>query len=302
MPIPRDIAGLAWTQGGCVSRAQLLKAGLTRRQIDRMVTQGELRRAAGMTYRVFPAKDWLDQVRGALVAIPGSVASHQTAAGLHHFPRVRAAPVITAHTRTTHRIPGITVVRSHDLNPEHVVCLEGIRTTTIPRTVFDLCAVLHPKHVRSIVGDLMIDRRVNVAELEDVLQSCARRGKPGVKTLRGILETMGPGVHPMSELERRGLAVVGRSGVAEPQTEYAIPWDRTRRFDLAWPEARVAVEWDSRRWHAAIEQMTFDRRRDRTAVAHGWVVLRFTWDDVTVRPHEIGEELRTILAQRRADR
>jgi very-short-patch-repair endonuclease len=44
--------------------------------------------------------------------------------------------------------------------------------------------------------------------------------------------------------------------------------------------------------------MTFDRRRDRTAQRHGWVLIRFTWDDVTLRPGEVANEVRLLLAVR----
>jgi very-short-patch-repair endonuclease len=44
--------------------------------------------------------------------------------------------------------------------------------------------------------------------------------------------------------------------------------------------------------------MAEDRRRDREAAAHGWVLLRYTWDDVTERPHEIAETVRGLLTER----
>jgi very-short-patch-repair endonuclease len=45
--------------------------------------------------------------------------------------------------------------------------------------------------------------------------------------------------------------------------------------------------------------MTADRQRDREAAAHGWVLLRFTWEDVTERPYEIVETVRLLLQDRR---
>jgi hypothetical protein len=101
-----------------------------------------------------------------------------------------------------------------------------------------------------------------------------------------------------SELERRGARLVDRAGVPTPEREYPIPWESGRRFDLAWPKQMAAIEWDSRRWHGALEQMTFDRRRDRAAIANGWVVMRFTWDDVTTRPFEVEREIRDFVRSR----
>jgi very-short-patch-repair endonuclease len=45
--------------------------------------------------------------------------------------------------------------------------------------------------------------------------------------------------------------------------------------------------------------MAADRQRDREAAAHGWVLLRFTWDEVTERPYEIIETVRLLLQDRR---
>jgi very-short-patch-repair endonuclease len=45
--------------------------------------------------------------------------------------------------------------------------------------------------------------------------------------------------------------------------------------------------------------MTSDRRRDREAAAHGWVLLRFTWDDILDRPYEIVSSVKNLLRDRR---
>ncbi len=301
MGIPRNIIDIAVDQGGCVRRSQLIENGLTDRQVDRLLISGDVTKAPGDSYRVLPSKGWIDDVKAGLCAIPGSVASHQAAAVVHEFPRLRRAePVITAHTRTTHMVPGVRVIRSHDLSPDHVTTISGMRVTTIPRTVFDLCAVLHGRYVQAIVEDLILEHRVRPGELTQVLDSCARRGKPGVTAFRRILDHVGPGFVAMTELERRGSGLLRRSGITPGDAELPIPWEPQRRFDLAWPSEKVALEWDSRRWHGAMEQMTFDRRRDRNAIRHGWVILRFTWDDITVRPHEVVTEVRAILDERKA--
>lgn len=278
---------------------QLSELGLSRRRVHRLVASGEIVHWSSTTYRVLPSTGWLDDVKAALTAIPGSVASHHAAAALHGFPRLRTpAAMITVHSRTTHEVPDVRVVRSHDISPDHTCDVDGIKATTVARTVFDLCALLHPRHIGAIAEDLMLEKKLTHADLAEILDATARRGKPGVKTMRTILDRLGPGYVPKTELERRGFAIVERAAVPAPQVECPIPWDTRRRFDLAWPDARIAIEWDSRRWHGALEQMTFDRRRDREAIQNGWVVLRFTWDDVTVRPHEIARELRSVLQSR----
>ena len=113
-----------------------------------------------------------------------------------------------------------------------------------------------------------------------------------------ILEKRSTGEREPSKLEQLGLGLVRSADLQPPQIEYPMPWSKTRRFDLAWADQRVAVEWDSRRWHGALEAMSSDRARDREAAAHGWVVLRFTWEDVEKRPGAIIDDIRTILLSR----
>ncbi|MGH8949674.1 MAG: DUF559 domain-containing protein, partial [Acidimicrobiia bacterium] len=93
--------------------------------------------------------------------------------------------------------------------------------------------------------------------------------------------------------------VLARAGLPPPLPEHPIPWRPGRRFDDAYPQARVAIEWDSRAWHEQRAAMVEDRRRDREAAAQGWIVLRFTWDEVTTKPREIVETVRLSLHDRR---
>ena len=56
------------------------------------------------------------------------------------------------------------------------------------------------------------------------------------------------------------------------------------RVDLAYPGARLAVEADSRVWHAGRHDVQRNSTKSNELVARGWRVLHFTWFDVTSRP------------------
>lgn len=64
--------------------------------------------------------------------------------------------------------------------------------------------------------------------------------------------------------------------------------------DLAWPEFKVAVEYDGH-WHADPEQLHRHRRRLNQLVGVGWTVLRVTSrrlrDDFGRVPREIRNAL-----------
>jgi very-short-patch-repair endonuclease len=71
------------------------------------------------------------------------------------------------------------------------------------------------------------------------------------------------------------------------------------RVDLAYPELRIAIEYDGL-WHAERHAFLDDRRRLNRLVAAGWVVLHVTADDLR-RPDVLVARLRTLRAARRAE-
>jgi hypothetical protein len=299
MPVTHAIIDVAATQGGCILRRQILDLGMSPSAIDRLLRATDITPVVQGVYRVLPSSGWRSDLQAALAAIPGSVASHQTAAILHDVPRIRDhKTTVTAHSRTTHFFPLVTVRRSHDLLPEHITDVDGFAATTLPRTVVDLAAVLGREHLDDIVEDLVLAKRLDLGDVESVISQVARRGKPGVGSIRRVLEDRGTEKMPMSRLEKLGLSIVQGLSIPAPVREYPIPWASIRRFDLAWPEARLAVEWDSRTWHGGLRQMEEDRARDRLAIANGWVILRFTWDEVKKRPRNVGQQITSIVRSR----
>ncbi|WP_143517276.1 DUF559 domain-containing protein [Pseudonocardia sp. MH-G8] len=66
-------------------------------------------------------------------------------------------------------------------------------------------------------------------------------------------------------------------------------------IDLAFPDARIAIEIDSWAWHTDVERFRTDRRKGNALVRDGWVVLRFTWHDLTNRPGYVVAEIRAAL-------
>ena len=66
------------------------------------------------------------------------------------------------------------------------------------------------------------------------------------------------------------------------------------RVDLAYPSARVAVEYDGA-WHGAPGELHRDRRRINALVAAGWRVLYVTAADMH-RPEQVVARVRALLA------
>lgn len=291
------IQSIALNQGGAVTRTQALIAGLTKRQIDLRLGSGRWQHLVVGGYRVLTMEGHDSLVQAAVAVLPTAVASHTSAATIHDISRVPPGPpTVTVHSRTTHQFPGVTVVRCDDLAPSHVTETPGFRITTPARTIMDLAASLTPRHIGAIMDEAIASRLVTNDEVARVLDQVARRGKPGVTTMRTVLGERAGEVRPASVLEMRARRVLVEGGIRDFETEVPIPWSSTRRFDVAFVDHRVAIEWDSRRWHLQANAFQRDRDRDREAVLHGWRILRFTWSDVHDRPQTVVSTVLSVLS------
>ena len=70
--------------------------------------------------------------------------------------------------------------------------------------------------------------------------------------------------------------------------------------DAVWRERRVVVELDGGDGHTTRAQMERDRRRDVLLRRHGFIVLRYTWNQVNSDSGAVVDDLRRALAERDA--
>jgi hypothetical protein len=226
-----------------------------------------------------------------------AVISHESAAEIHGFTRIPIGlAVVSVHSRTTHDFPGVRAVRCHDLDESHITSVGALPVTTVERTVVDLAAGRSPGHIGAIVDDLVSRNLLDFPTMVEIAGSVARKGKPGTVTMREVIELRGGEQRPQSELEKRARKLLKESGLPVPVPEFAIPWAPNRRFDDAYPQQKLAIEWDSRRYHGQLDAFEADRLRDREAAIHGWRIVRFTWHDVVERPHLVVETIRQLLS------
>lgn len=300
MALDNRVISLAVRSGGVVSRRMLLDEGRSRHWIDREVRAGRLGVIRPGIYRVVDMTDHDSLLRAALVALNGAVVSHQSAAVLHGFPRFdREMPTVTVPSHTTHVFPGVEVHRTGDLIDDHVTVIDGMRTTDINRTIFDLAGRLPGWMIDRLVEDLVLGKRLDLPEFADFRDSLARRGKPGsVVTAEVIDKRLRNGGLGATALERLGLQTLREGGVPDPILEYPAPWNPDEAIDAVWPPARFGVEWDSVTWHGSLKSMSNDRRRDREAARMGWLIVRYTHQDLVKRPGAVVREVLAFLAER----
>ena len=301
--LPPRLVSLAARQHGVLSGSDLLSAGLTRRQIRSRLERGSLVGCFGDTFRVAGAPySTSARYLAAALAVPGSVISGRAAAHLHRFPASpKVSPEVLTHHRGGHRVVGVRVHRSWSLPDRHLAKLDGVPVTTVPRTVLDLAAVLSAEDLERLIDGLVADRRLRLRHLFDEFDHLASKGRPGTAVLRELLvPRLCESVVPLTELERRGTAFLREFRIDIPSTQFCPPWAgrAVARVDMADVERRVVIEFDGRRWHDTDRGFENDRVRDQLAMAHGWIVVRITWRQLTRDAPATADRLGRILEAR----
>ncbi len=72
--------------------------------------------------------------------------------------------------------------------------------------------------------------------------------------------------------------------IPELQFEVVDGNNELRRLDFAWPQHRVAVEYDGIDWHSEPDALRNDRRRHLALQDVGWIVIPIVSHDVRRRP------------------
>lgn len=187
------------------------------------------------------------------------------------------------------------VVHRTDPGVDEIVDLDGLRVTTVSRTVRDLL----------IAGDRLgavwaCEAALRLgflhdAALDELVARCA--GRPHSERMRQRRALVDARSESPLETAVRLLLHDGRLPSPVPQLPVRTPDGHLlARLDLAWPTAHLAIEADGKEPHAQPRPVFTDRWRTNALV--GWQLVRFTWYDVLRRPGYIVATVSAHLAAR----
>jgi len=108
----------------------------------------------------------------------------------------------------------------------------------------------------------------------------------GIVAVRGLIALADPLAESPMESEARLAMIDGGLPIPKLQYEIVDGNRERRRVDFAWPEQRVAVEYDGVDWHSDPDAMKRDRRRRAALEDVGWVVMSIVFEDVRYRARE----------------
>ena len=281
------IGRIARGQHGVVTRAQLLAAGVSAKEIRRRLQKKALLRVHPGVYRVghcAPSRE-ASYMAAVLACGEGAVLSGRAAG--HVWGLLKGAaprPEVTAPKQR--RVKGVRT--RHARRDAEATSWRGIPITTVPRTLVDLASVLQPDDLARACHEAGVLHGTTPRQVEQVLEN--RPNAPGAKNLRRVLR--GDIKVTLSRLERKFLERLADVNLPLPVTNKSADG---RRVDCRWPGHRLTVELDSYRYHSSRHAWELDRRREREARARGDEFRRYTHDDVFDAPQQMLDELSALL-------
>jgi hypothetical protein len=177
---------------------------------------------------------------------------------------------------------GVQVHRT-DLRPDDVwTSDEGVRLTTVRRTAWDIATTDPVTTAVALIDGMLRDARPNEGELTEAvlaLEFATRRGQWGSRKAQFVLPLVDG--RAMSPPESRVRVACHLAGLPHPvpQLEVYEHGVFLGQVDLAWPEAKLVVEYEGA-YHFDELQIARDDARYEALVAAGWRVIRLSSIDL----------------------
>ncbi len=278
---------------GVFTRQIALAHGVTVRRFRTGSESGEWVRYRGAWRLADANKTYWSACWAALILSgPDAALTGHSALAAYGFA-IPHAPIVLHSPRNRHiRVPGAVVLRDDTLSPP---ARSVIRFPVVyrRRAGIDALRVDAVDPGRAILHELLRRRWLTEGDLAEAIY--VFRCHKGNQNLRHHHEYAASGSR--AESERRLIRMIRTSqldGWAFNVDIYAANGDLLAVADAVQQASRTIVEVDGRAWHTAHDRFQRDRQRQNALVLAGWTVLRFTWEDLTMRPNGVIGQLRRI--------
>ncbi len=294
-----DFASLVRHQHGVFTRHQARAAGLTDRQITRRLRRGVWRRyfpeLPGVIADAGLPSTYRSRLWATTLAIgPPMALGIQTAAALQGWCRSPSnVQVVVPRSRHGTRLPNTSIRRALP-DDAQLIRRDGLPVTH-PALTLSHCLRFLP-----------------LATARDILDRSQQTGGPPLAAVARQLRPRGPGTAQARQLlsaadgshfaaERLAVRLLREAGVTGFRANARVVLEGlVAVIDIAFVDLGIAIEIDGFAFHTDPERFNHDRRRQNALTRAGWLVLRFTWADLTERPHEVVRLVREAVASRLA--
>lgn len=211
----------------------------------------------------------------AWVFPPGCVVAGRSAVALLGGPAPGAHEPVEVLVDPTSRFGPLAGLLTHvaGWRGDEVQVVDQMPVTTAVRTCWDLACWFDVVEAVALIDALLHCGAVRPDELQAYL--ARRRGQRGGRRFAEALSLVDGRAESLPESRLRVRLV--RAGLPRPVSQHVITRDGrfVARVDLAWPDLKVAVEYDGQ-WHDDPAQFHRDRRRLNQIVGDDWIVLHVT--------------------------
>jgi hypothetical protein len=282
--------------GGVATSGQLRDV-LSRSQLDTRIARGDLIKVWTGVY-ASAEPDTKTRLRGLDLRAGAPVAiCLGTAAAAHGFD-TEEDDDLHVLTPPRHLLRDSDGLKVHRRDGAPLVMADGRRATSPAWTAVEVARGLRrPRALATLDAALRSRTCVRQDMHMAAVEQFGRRGIVHVRELIPLADALAES--PM-ESEARLMMLDG--GLPSPALQYEVidADGRLWRLDFAWPDVKVAVEYDGFDWHSDPVAFRRDRLKRAALLEMGWSVISIVFDDVRRRPCETVRRIETELNRSRA--
>jgi hypothetical protein len=278
----REAMRVAARQWGAASRAQVIKAGLTRHQIAYRLETGQWREPVRGIYVVAGAPDRWEQrlMVACLAGPPATAASHLSAAALFGLVKPPDIPQVTVPPGASGRFKEAETFRSR-LGPGETAIRRNFRCTSPSRTVVDCVAagLLDGEAMWDMVDSVLCKKLMQPSRLVRAsgrAWAAARGRRRGrLERLERALDVWRSGAPAGSPPEARLQRKLIEWGYPRAERQIEVYDDAGRfvaRADVGLRDLKVLFEYDSDEHHGPRFWLADHERADRIDEL-GWTLV-----------------------------
>ncbi|MDR3664680.1 MAG: type IV toxin-antitoxin system AbiEi family antitoxin domain-containing protein [Mycobacterium sp.] len=278
-----DLEALFDSQHGVATSAQIMRH-ISRRAFDWHLKTGVLERIWQGIYSRGEPDDWIRLCGLDLAAGKPVPVCLGTAASLYGFDTENPKDLHVLNPGGSHlRHADGLVVHRRDGAPMTVA--RGRPATAPAWTAVEVARCLRRPRVLATLDAALRSRSCDRVGLARAVAKQA--GRRGIVAVRELLPFADPRAESPMESEARLVMING--GLPTPELQYEVidGHGQLRRLDFAWPQYKVAAEYDGLDWHSGADAMLADRGRTAALMDVGWTVVSIVFEDVRYRPNDL---------------
>lgn len=295
------VTNLARRQFGIAARSQLADLGLSPKMI-------RTRRQSGFLTDLYPGAflvggspiRWETRLLAAQFSLgTRAVVSHRSAAALRGLEGYEPGPLdLTVLGSGRGGLPGVRIYRSTACSIADFSSKGPFRLSKPERLLVELAGVVSPRMLEVALDSVLYKGLTTFPRIAAYLDDTARSGVRGVAPLRHLLAQRDSAQAPAESIfETDFYRLLKSSRWSDASFQYEV-FDEdgfVGRLDVAYPDRKVGVEAQSKRWHSPAERVQRDSDRHNRLLAAGWRILYETYENLRNRPGEILLRLEKLL-------